>query len=323
MSIVLLVLGVLAAGAGAVMVGFGVPINEFSLGNTLIVAGTTALVGGLVVIALSLATRQLIRIAALLKNQPLPRPGRGEGYDTGSEGPGSGRMPFPPRPMPDSGPRHPESRFAPPPPPGGNAPNDPIFDRLRMNPQSGHGPQGAARNGDTPMLHDEEAPLSPRAPRTPMPAEQQPDDSALARMLRGGEQTPAPAPKPAEKARNGATPPPVPAAPPRQSFNDVWPDEPAPSRSAPDPFAARASDPFTRMPEPPAPPAARNGSALRDAIMREQEHANVPVSILKSGVVDGMAYTLYTDGSIEAELAQGVVRFGSIEELRNHLEKSH
>ncbi len=49
---------------------------------------------------------------------------------------------------------------------------------------------------------------------------------------------------------------------------------------------------------------------------------SAPVSVLKSGVVDGMAYTLYTDGSIEAELAQGVVRFGSIEELRNHLEKS-
>ena len=48
----------------------------------------------------------------------------------------------------------------------------------------------------------------------------------------------------------------------------------------------------------------------------------VAVSILKSGVVDGMAYTLYTDGSIEAELAQGVVRFASIEELRNHLENS-
>jgi hypothetical protein len=48
-----------------------------------------------------------------------------------------------------------------------------------------------------------------------------------------------------------------------------------------------------------------------------------PATILKSGVVDGMAYTLYTDGSIEAELAQGVVRFGSIEELRNHLEKNN
>ncbi|MGH6738766.1 MAG: DUF308 domain-containing protein, partial [Bradyrhizobium sp.] len=45
-----------------------------------------------------------------------------------------------------------------------------------------------------------------------------------------------------------------------------------------------------------------------------------PVSILKSGVVDGMAYTLYSDGSIEAQLAKGTLRFGSITELRNHIE---
>jgi hypothetical protein len=38
-------------------------------------------------------------------------------------------------------------------------------------------------------------------------------------------------------------------------------------------------------------------------------------------VVDGMAYTLYTDGSIEAELPEGMVRFASIDELRAHLEK--
>ena len=47
-----------------------------------------------------------------------------------------------------------------------------------------------------------------------------------------------------------------------------------------------------------------------------------PVSILKSGVVDGMAYTLYSDGSIEAQLPQGALRFGSITELRNHIEQS-
>jgi hypothetical protein len=50
--------------------------------------------------------------------------------------------------------------------------------------------------------------------------------------------------------------------------------------------------------------------------------ARGPVSILKSGVVDGMAYTLYSDGSIEAQLPQGRLRFGSIAELRNHLEQS-
>jgi hypothetical protein len=46
------------------------------------------------------------------------------------------------------------------------------------------------------------------------------------------------------------------------------------------------------------------------------------VSILKSGVIDGMAYTLYSDGSIEAELPQGTIRFASITELRAYLEKS-
>jgi hypothetical protein len=48
--------------------------------------------------------------------------------------------------------------------------------------------------------------------------------------------------------------------------------------------------------------------------------ATAPVSILKSGVVEGMAYTLYSDGSIEAKLPQGTLRFGSITALRNHIE---
>src|SRR4029077_712289 len=47
-----------------------------------------------------------------------------------------------------------------------------------------------------------------------------------------------------------------------------------------------------------------------------------PVAILKSGMIDGMAYTLYADGSIEAVLATGTVRFASIDALRVHLEKN-
>ena len=45
------------------------------------------------------------------------------------------------------------------------------------------------------------------------------------------------------------------------------------------------------------------------------------ISVLRSGIVDGMAYTLYSDGSIEAQLPQGTLRFGSITELRQHLEQ--
>ena len=50
--------------------------------------------------------------------------------------------------------------------------------------------------------------------------------------------------------------------------------------------------------------------------------AERPVAILKSGVIDGMAYTLYADGSIEAELPQGTVRFASVDALRSHLEQN-
>jgi hypothetical protein len=46
------------------------------------------------------------------------------------------------------------------------------------------------------------------------------------------------------------------------------------------------------------------------------------VSVLKSGMVNGMPYTLYSDGSIEAQLPEGTLRFGSITELRNHIEQS-
>ena len=47
-----------------------------------------------------------------------------------------------------------------------------------------------------------------------------------------------------------------------------------------------------------------------------------PLPILKSGVIDEMAYTLFTDGSIEAQMPDGTMRFASIEELRKHLEKN-
>ena len=42
-------------------------------------------------------------------------------------------------------------------------------------------------------------------------------------------------------------------------------------------------------------------------------------TVYKSGVIDGMAYTLFMDGAIEAELPQGRVRFGSVDELQKYL----
>jgi hypothetical protein len=42
-------------------------------------------------------------------------------------------------------------------------------------------------------------------------------------------------------------------------------------------------------------------------------------TVYRSGVIDGMAYTLFMDGSIQAELPQGTVKFANIDELQKYL----
>ena len=74
-------------------------------------------------------------------------------------------------------------------------------------------------------------------------------------------------------------------------------------------------------PVPSIPPASKQAVAA-SAAEEEGGTAAMPISVLKSGVVNGVAYTLYSDGSIEAQLPQGTLRFGSITELRNHIEQS-
>src|SRR4051794_25304112 len=70
MYMLLLFVGVLVSAAGFVTIGFGIPINAFSLGNTLIIAGATAVSGGLVLIGLSMVVRQLGRLAEMLRDRP-------------------------------------------------------------------------------------------------------------------------------------------------------------------------------------------------------------------------------------------------------------
>ncbi len=66
-------IGAFALFTGLLMIGFGIPINEFSFGNTLIGAGTTASIGGLIIIGLGVVAGQLRRVAETLA---MPLPGR-------------------------------------------------------------------------------------------------------------------------------------------------------------------------------------------------------------------------------------------------------
>ena len=89
-------------------------------------------------------------------------------------------------------------------------------------------------------------------------------------------------------------PPVEPAAPAPPTFDDAWPKSERARRAG-------------RGPAPDAGPAASDNKAQ--------------VTVLKSGVVDGMAYSLYSDGSIEAQMPEGMMRFASIDELRAHLDQ--
>ncbi|WP_369807187.1 hypothetical protein [Ancylobacter radicis] len=69
-------------------------------------------------------------------------------------------------------------------------------------------------------------------------------------------------------------------------------------------------------PDPGAPPAFLSVS---DLLGDDEPAAEPEVSVLKSGVIGGMAYKLYSDGSIEADLPDGTLRFASLQDLRDHV----
>lgn len=86
------------------------------------------------------------------------------------------------------------------------------------------------------------------------------------------------------------------------------------------PEQAEAETDFIPEPRHPLRPPRRFAQPAR----REEPPRREPqpdVSVVKSGVVDGMAYSLYSDGSIEAQMPEGTVRFESIDDLRAHLDR--
>jgi hypothetical protein len=112
--------------------------------------------------------------------------------------------------------------------------------------------------------------------------------------------------------RSAAPSTPAPASPPARSvpnanFDAMWPAE---AKLQTGPVAGEpVADANPREVSPPPP-------------RRTEPERPRAVAILKSGIVDGMGYTLYVDGSIEAELPQGTLRFASINELRSHIAKN-
>jgi hypothetical protein len=282
MMIVLLSAGIGVVVAGFLAIGFGIPVKEFSLGSTLILSGTVAVCTGLIMLGLSAVVRELRAITARL-------------------GPADQAVAARARSEP------PPSVFADPEPSEEAFGDGPLF----LRDQPGRENAGAADPASAAPWQDEAARGRARQRgNTPTAAEPAPETkprrnllfSTSSRKERDRADDPnsimpvARPPTPSVRSPEGAPP---------TSFEDAWPPS-EPTRPAP---AFRRS--------------ARAPSAFNDAAAGAPARADdrSQVTVLKSGVVDGMAYSLYSDGSIEAQMPEGMMRFASISELRAHLDQ--
>jgi hypothetical protein len=340
MSGILFAVGAITAVVGVAMVGFGIPVKEFSFGNTLIQAGVTAVVGGLIIVALGFVVAQLHRLAeAMAAKSPIRSTRPMDMFDAAR----AARAPFPSKsksdmpahePFPhDTRADHDDNKT--------DSAGKSLFAPSLRNPEETH------------VTLEDDVSLSPQ--QAPRPAETEESTSQHARDERDmteGHETALDA---------GWRPAPRPTARPAATYFDaMWPSEskdaPPASRPAESDYKSFEPKRFEQKPFEPKPlfdPKPYEPKSFEpkfdeskfdeskfeepkfdEAKFDEPHHEEPvhepeadlpvaePVAILKSGVVDGMAYTLYVDGSIEAELPQGTLRFASINELRAHLEKS-
>jgi hypothetical protein len=158
---------------------------------------------------------------------------------------------------------------------------------------------------------------------------------SLARIAERLHIQPLPVPPVAAVEREDPTPRPVRTAPPAsgaaRSSLLGWLGggrSPAPARAAPalKPEAPSAASqpvdlaPLTRIPGVSPPPGPVPPPPLRAPKPAPVPAANSPAgTVYRSGVIDGMAYSLFMDGSIEAELPTGRVKFTTIDELQQYL----
>lgn len=294
----LLVLGSVIAAAGLALVASGVSVQQHSFDASNVTPGTIAVVGGCILIGLGFLVRALLGVERALVGRPLPVPGRSTAavgtVAVAAQESEAARIPVPPKPKATP---HPPSApaVAAVMPPAGRA--DIALDSL----PSESAP--LAQGGDVAL-----------SPKSPVRAE---EDTGKIHYGPGGRTNgSAPAASAARIAVSGR--PGRPAQPQAKGsiFDSLWPRQqrgiPQAQTAVVEPEDAPSALQVLHHAE--GSPSAKSATALQPA--------PAAISILKSGVVEGMAYTLYSDGSIEAQLPSGTLRFGSIAELRNHIEQN-
>jgi hypothetical protein len=305
MYLVLLLFGAALTAAGILLAAAGVSIHDHAFDMSVVTPGIVAAVGGLALVGLGLALRVLQRIEQSLAARPMPRVSR----------PGETAEPALVSERPSN-----ETRV-------------PLSPKTAPRPQAALGAaatQATAREkqlaGKSPVTGMESTTVSDEMDLLPSLKAPSTVDEAVGQFdkLRAAKRNNGVTPgRIAPRLDLGARSPLTSDRPKGPAFETLWPKS---SR----PMQAVQSGPTQAVATPavaatPATEALAEAEQINEAAP-EAPQAAIPetteVSILKSGVVDGMAYTLYSDGSIEADLPQGALRFGSITELRNHIEQS-
>lgn len=105
-------------------------------------------------------------------------------------------------------------------------------------------------------------------------------------------------------------------AEPKVSFDNAWP---TPSRQN---GAGERHEPVVASATGSEASAAQEEASAPTEAARPATETPPGVTVLRSGNVDGMAYTLYSDGSIEAQFAgESPIRFASFAALKAHVEQ--
>jgi hypothetical protein len=293
MMFVLLMAGIGLLLAGLLTVGLGIQM-DLSFGNTLILTGAIAACTGMIMLSLWAVARELKKIALRLGSGiPLEsRAGTETAPDRRKQAADNGGFPS-----------------------GRDRRGREDLDNLELEVEAPSSapwqaePAGRDRGRNDGAISPEpaEAATAVKKPRRNLlfsSSSRKERERAQGRMPDPSAADLGPAPPPLESDE-------IPSAP----FEDSW-SKPERSRGAdvpPQRRGGRAPSNFTE---------ANAGAAGADRYPPPARREDRPgVTILKSGVVDGMAYSLYSDGSIEAQMPEGMMRFASIDDLRAHLDQ--
>ena len=279
-------IGLVLTGLLAVAYGIGV---QLSTGNTMIIAGVIGVCTGMIMLGFWTTVRELKNIAKRLGDGPPEE--RGE----------AAARPAPPVVATRDGAHA-----------GGGFPAaEPFGDPFAPEAPPAFSPAAPPPWQNEAVLRDHPIP-EPMHPEPPPPSKSKRNlmFSSTSRkereraQTRSSEALPPDLLSPDLRSRPPTVPPVETAEPP--AFDDAWPRA---DRARPGEISPQRRN--SRMP--PTRAEANGGPPLPE----DQPE----VMVLKSGIVDGMAYSLYSDGSIEAQMPEGMMRFASIDELRVHLDQ--